>query len=111
VHDSKDNFDNAVYGMVWGRSGEGPMTITLFTPMEALLKDITTRLSKSVQLAQGQTMLDPGFEEQEESPESSQGRFNPTATNTIPTASLTLAEDSREEASNPEANANFARYI
>lgn len=35
-----DEDTDAIYGMLWGRSGDGPTTVTLFTPVKEILHDI-----------------------------------------------------------------------
>jgi hypothetical protein len=39
-----DEQTNALYGMLWGRIGDGPTTVTLFTPISDILNDITEEL-------------------------------------------------------------------
>jgi hypothetical protein len=63
-----DEESNAVYGMLWGRTGEGPATVTIFTPMDELMRDIrdeakaqNVRVS-DVCLLGGQQMLNPNEE-------------------------------------------------
>jgi hypothetical protein len=51
-----DESTNALYGMLWGRSGEGPQTITLFTPLTEIFNDIAERHNVRVDLLWGQEM-------------------------------------------------------
>ncbi|TAQ87139.1 hypothetical protein B7494_g4554 [Chlorociboria aeruginascens] len=51
-----DQDSNAVYGMLWGRTGDGPTTMTLFTPMSEILSDIRERTNSKVEFLQGQEM-------------------------------------------------------
>ena len=55
-----DNVTSAVYGMLWGRSGEGPQTVTLFTPLEEIFLDLKERHNVAVSFLQGQEMPQPG---------------------------------------------------
>lgn len=41
-----DGESNDVYGMLWGRIGDGPATATIFTPMSELFYDIQQREAK-----------------------------------------------------------------
>ena len=54
-----DAKDNTVYGMLWGRTGDGPATITIFTPMLEILSDIRERIGLGVLFLQGQQMPKP----------------------------------------------------
>jgi hypothetical protein len=64
-----DENTEAVYGMLWGRSGDGPATVTIFTPMQDILKDIQERTkTDQVQLLRGQQMPRPEKAENLEAP-------------------------------------------
>ena len=64
-----DEKTDAVYGMLWGRSGDGPATVTIFTPMQDILEDIQERAkTDQVQLLRGQQMPRPEKAENLETP-------------------------------------------
>jgi hypothetical protein len=54
-----DDSDNGVYGMLWGRTGEGPATVTIFTPMREIFHDIQERTCAEVVMIGGQEMPRP----------------------------------------------------
>jgi len=55
-----DEESDEVYGMLWGRSGDGPATVTLFTPMHDLMEDIRERVAmRHVSFIHGQEMPRP----------------------------------------------------
>lgn len=55
-----DQETDAVYGMLWGRSGDGPDTVTIFTPMTDIIHDVKERTkAEQVQLIRGQEMPRP----------------------------------------------------
>ena len=62
-----DESTNAVYGMLWGRSGEGPQTFTIFTPLKEILLDIQERTHVSVELLWGQKWPKPDTKRPRES--------------------------------------------
>jgi len=55
-----DEEDDGIYGMLWGRTGDGPATMTIFTPMREIFWDIRQRTGTNVELLRGQQM--PGSE-------------------------------------------------
>jgi hypothetical protein len=55
-----DEEDNAVYGMLWGRSGDGPATVTIFTPLMEILRDIRDRVGDHASFLGGQQMPNSG---------------------------------------------------
>lgn len=55
-----DQDSGAVYGMLWGRTGDGPATVTIFTPMLEIFKDIQREIGvMDVELLRGQEMPRP----------------------------------------------------
>ena len=51
-----DEETDAVYGMLWGRTGDSQATATIFTPMTEVLLDIQNKTGKYVRLLEGQKM-------------------------------------------------------
>lgn len=43
-----DEEKDTVYGMLWGRTGEGAATVTIFTPMEEIVQDIEAQTAEKV---------------------------------------------------------------
>ena len=55
-----DAATEAVYGMLWGRHGDGATTVTLFTPMNEILADIKEMTGAStVEILLGQNLPPP----------------------------------------------------
>jgi hypothetical protein len=54
-----DYVTSDLYGMLWGRIGDGPATVTLFTPIYDILSDIKEQTKSECYVIQGQEMPRP----------------------------------------------------
>lgn len=54
-----DEEDDGIYGMLWGRVGDGPATMTIFTPLREIFFDIRERTGQNVEFLRGQQMPRP----------------------------------------------------
>jgi hypothetical protein len=54
-----DNAISDLYGMLWGRIGDGPATVTLFTPINDILSDIEEQTKSECYFIPGQEMQRP----------------------------------------------------
>lgn len=68
-----DEEDDGIYGMLWGRTGDGPATMTIFTPMREILRDIRERTGADMELLRGQKMPRPENIEVTEAPQVGEG--------------------------------------